>query len=392
MNDKEPHDLTDPLQSDSLQKHNFLAIAAYQIMVRIGWIFKTESIIMPAALDSLGASGFVRGFLPMFGRFGQSIPPLLIWPLLISARRQRTWLACTTMLMGIVFWGMSLLWLTGWHERGGRVPQALFLVLYGLFFVTVGINQLTFSSLIGKLIRVHTRGRLMLVANTLGAVCAVTCAWILLKQWLGEDAANFGAIFVVRTFREDADFRLVAIISGLFGMSMTLFPHYQTLARGRLELGFVDLLPWVIAQNIGVALFSIPAGAVADRLGNRAVLRAVLLLLTVAPLGAMFFSLQPAYGKTGFMGVFFLLGLTPVTMRILSNYTLEFTTVEHQPRYLAAQRLSMAAPVIVSSTLLGLALDHLGFEVVFALVIGCLGLAWYLTFRVHEPRQSGKSD
>ena len=86
MSDNEPRDAIDPLDSDSLHQRNFLATVSYQIMVRVGWIFKTESIIMPAALDSLGASGFIRGFLPMFGRFGQSIPPLLIWPLLISAR------------------------------------------------------------------------------------------------------------------------------------------------------------------------------------------------------------------------------------------------------------------------------------------------------------------
>ena len=104
-------------------------------------------------------------------------------------------------------------------------------------------------------------------------------------------------------------------------------------------------------------------------------------------MAALIFSRQPDFGKTGFMLVFFLLGLTPVTMRILTNYTLEFTTVEHQPRYLAAQKLSMAAPVIISSTLLGLMLDFLGFEVVFGFVIGCLTLAWYLTFRLHEPRK-----
>ncbi|MGI9518610.1 MAG: MFS transporter, partial [Pirellulaceae bacterium] len=424
--ENEPDETPDPLQSDSLQKRNFLAISAYQVMLRIGWIFKTESIIVPAALDSLGASGFVRGFLPMFGRFGQSVPPLLIWPLLISARRQRNWLAVTTLLMGLLFWALSALWHFGWHERGDWIPQAIFLVLYGLFFMTVGVNQLTLSSLIGKLIRVHTRGRLMLVANTLGAACSVTAAWFLLQRWLGQGEANFAAIFgmsgscflisavltyllrepvnrrarkherfhlqdvladVVRTFREDANFRLLAVISGLCGMSMTLLPHYQTLARERLDLGFSDLLPWVIAQNIGVALFSIPAGAVADRLGNRVVLRVILLLLTLAPIAALFFSTQPAVGKTGFMGVFFLLGLTPVTMRILSNYTLEFTTVEHQPRYLAAQKLSMAAPVIFTSTILGLTLDFLGFELVFCLVIACLALAWYLTFRVHEPRE-----
>ena len=45
-------------------RRNFSLIAVYQVVVRTGWIFKTESIIMPAVLDVLGGSAWLRGCLP----------------------------------------------------------------------------------------------------------------------------------------------------------------------------------------------------------------------------------------------------------------------------------------------------------------------------------------
>ncbi|MCP4078727.1 MAG: MFS transporter [Planctomycetaceae bacterium] len=188
------------------------------------------------------------------------------------------------------------------------------------------------------------------------------------------------------TFVGDRHFRVLLIISGLFGLSMTLMPHYQSLGRSRLHLGFEDLLPWLIIQNIGVAVFSVPVGSVADRLGNRAALRLVMSILIAAPILALFFSQWGVLGRTGFMGVYFLLGLMPVTMRVLANYSLEFTEQENHPRYLVTQSIAMAVPVILTSALVGFLIDRLGYDWVFGGVVGCMIIAWCLTFRLHEPR------
>ncbi len=92
----------------------------------------------------------------------------------------------------------------------------------------------------------------------------------------------FGEVW--QTCSEDRQFRILVIISALFGLSMTLMPHYQNLARVRLDLGFSELLPWLIIQNLGVAVFSVPVGSIADRIGNRAALRMVLSFLIAAPI------------------------------------------------------------------------------------------------------------
>ncbi len=406
-----------------LEHRNFVSITVYQILLRVGWIFKTESVIIPAALDSMGGAGWVRGCLPMLNRMGQSLPPLLAWPLVKSARFQKSWLLTTTFAMGLLFFMLAGLWVTDFHQQG-RAAQLVFLMVYGLFFVATGINQLTLSSLMGKLIRADLRGRLMLAANTLGCLFSISCAWLVLRHWLRAEEANFGAIFgtsgllflvaaassifireplqtrespqayhlpsifgdVWKTIAHDRQFRVLVLISGLFGFSMTLMPHYQNLARIRLGLGFSDLLPWLIIQNLGVAVFSVPVGSMADRIGNRVALRWVLAFLIAAPVLALTCSHLPSLGRAGFMVVYFLLGLMPVTMRILSNYSLEFTSVEHQPRYLATQSIAMAVPVILSSALIGFLLDEWGYDWVFGAVILFMILGWILTFRVHEPR------
>ena len=46
------------------EKRNLVVFAANQIFMRLGWIFKTESVVMPGFIDVYTLSGFIRGLLP----------------------------------------------------------------------------------------------------------------------------------------------------------------------------------------------------------------------------------------------------------------------------------------------------------------------------------------
>ena len=59
------------------ERRNFWILVIYQVVLRAGWIFKTESVVMPHAADALDPSGLARGWLPLLNRFGQSVPPVL---------------------------------------------------------------------------------------------------------------------------------------------------------------------------------------------------------------------------------------------------------------------------------------------------------------------------
>jgi MFS family permease len=190
-----------------------------------------------------------------------------------------------------------------------------------------------------------------------------------------------------KTFKTDRNFRRLAVIAALFGMYLTLFPHYQRLGRDRLELGLSALVPWVLAQNIGAALFSIPAGWLADRYGNRLVIQLTMVVLCIAPALALVISWSAELEPGWFTVVFGLLGLTPVAMRILNNYTLEIASHDEHPKYLSTLAFAIAAPPILLSPLIGALIDAFGFELIFAIVAGCVFLGWLMAFTLMEPRK-----
>ena len=408
--------------------HNFRLSALYMMFMRTGWIFKTDSIIMPAVRDVIGGAGWLRGCLPVLNRFGQSVPPLLASDHVRNTQCKKVGLFSTTLSMGICFWALALVWAITSGRKSWWLP-ILFLVIYGVFFSLTGINQLLLNTISGKLIRVDRRGRLALVGTVIGATTAVICAWSLLTLWLVDESASGGAqsnfvmifaftgtMFVaaaivalflreqpdsfggdrrrgkdllwaaVSTIKHDRNFLKVTIIAAMFGMYLTLLPHYQRLGRDRLDLGLSALIPWVLAQNIGAAIFSVPAGWIADRLGNRLVIQWMMLILCVAPILALCLARMEDVGQPWFTLVFCLLGLMPVTMRFLNNYTLEATSNSEHPRYLSTLSIAIAIPTILLSPLFGAMIDWVGFEFVFLIVVMCGFCGWLLAFTIEEPR------
>ncbi len=406
---------------------NFGLISLYQVLLRVGWIFKTESIIMPAVIDLIGGGGWLRGFLPMFNRLGQSIPPLFASSFVRRQQLKKRTLFVSAGVMGACFLFLSFVWATD-SLRSSRWLPVIFLTAYAIFFSCVGINQLTLGTLTGKLIPVRRRGLLVLFATVLGSTIAISCAWFVLRRWIGEENGNFvrifgftGTAFVIaallslflrepavaatdpnrespaqlltgvgKALKEDGNFRRLCFAAGLFGMSITLFPHYQALARGHLDLPLTALVPWVIAQNAGAGFFSIPAGGFADRHGNRIVLRCCLLALCMAPVLAMLLARFSTDGQNSFWIVFVLVGLTPVTMRTFNNYTLEITDTDNHPRYLSTLNLCMAGPAIFTSILFGWSVDLFGYVPLFTAVASMVLLAWWISGRLDEPRKANE--
>jgi hypothetical protein len=400
---------------------NFWILVVYQVVLRAGWIFKTESVVMPHAADALDPSGLARGWLPLLNRFGQSVPPVLAARQVKNSPKKQWAFMGTTAAMTLCFAGLTGLWIMPGATEFELSP-IIYLVLYALFFAAIGINQLAFNTIQGKLIRPTRRGRLLMVADFVGASTAVVCAVLLLAQWLHEDHADYAAIFgfttclfavasamswllveerddhyepyrgvthvfaaAWRTWAEDANFRRLAIVSALFSTTLVLFPHYQALARERLGLGTTWLVWWVVAQNAGTALFSLLTGPIADRFGNRLALWIVTLLICAGPLAALVAVYFPELGKAAFPLVFLFVGLTPVAQKTFNNYTLEITEPEHHPRYLSTLSLSMALPIF-ASPLVSPLINAFGFEAVYFGVVGLLLLGWLMSFGLIEPR------
>ncbi len=417
------HDAADIVANE---KRNILSLSLHFVCLRLGWIFKTETVIMPAFLDTIAGAGWLRGCLPVLNRIGSSLPPLLYAPRLRNAGRKKWTLMGATLLMALPFFVLAVTWFSiDQSRRPGWLP-VLFLTCYTICFVGTGLNRLAFATVQGKLIRDNRRGRLMLISGLLGSLVAVTCSVILFPRWLGLPDHGFGWIFLVtaggfiaaglsagfiaepadvvgterprprqvfhaawRLFWDNPAFRRIAVVGMLFISVQLAFPHYQKL--GRIHLDDADeglhLMYWVVAQNIGFGVFSIVFGRIADSRGNRLAIRIQIFLLAAVPLVAILLA-SPLVRDGGrlFWIPFSFLGLTPLTCRTINNYVLELAPPSEHPRYISTLSLAMAVPFVVAP-FVGLLVDLIGFPPVFVGVSVIVALGGLMTIGMSEPRR-----
>jgi len=406
------------------ERVNLLLLATHQIVLRVGWIFKTESVIMPAFLDSIAGAGWIRGFLPVLNRFGQSLPPVFCAGYLRGMRQKKLALAAFVVLMSLPFGLLSLAWLAGGSQNRVWMPW-LFMALYGIFFVFNGLYHVSFGTVQGKLIRPARRGRLLLISTFYGSLPAMLAAWWLLDDWLKMPDGGYGYIFGFTSIcfllsgltvlllsepgddpaarnpaseprsslsdtwtalRGDRNLRRLVTVAVLFGSSLIVFPHYQSLAREELGLTGTHLMIWVITQNAAVGVFSMFVGPLADAWGNRLTLRTLVFSSAVAPLlAAVLPQLAGGVGRQLFWIVFIALGVVPLVLRILANYALEICPSDDHPRYLSTVSLCLAIPFLFSPAI-GWIVDLVGADVVFLATAALTILGGLLTFRLDEPR------
>ncbi len=421
---------------DVRESRNTLCIEGYQALVRIGWIFKTETIIMPAVLDAVVDSGLLRGLLPVLNRMGQSVPPLVLAGRLGRLPVKKWSLVRTTVAMAACFALLAVIWQP---LKRGR-PDLLafgFLTLYAAFSSANGLTQMAAASLQGKLIPAGRRGRALVASTVLGSGLAVVAAWLLLGPWLAEPdgfpkifaatAFFFACAAVVPVFIDEpadgptppddhvphhprgrrrpfadawrawrgwratlagdpAVVRLSAV-AACFSAVLILFPHYQAFARDSLGSQSASLLTWVIVQNLATAVASTVAGPVADRRGTKIVLAWLVMLSAVTPLLVTALSLLPhATASEWFWTVYAPLGLNPIALRFFTLHALELApTPAEQPRYVSLVGAALAAPFVLSP-LVGWSVDALGFRPVFVGGAAVIGLGAAMAARLPEPR------
>ena len=368
------------------------------------------------------------GLLPLILRIGQSLPQFLVAQRVARMPKKQGFFVFTGFGFAIPWLVLSAtLSLTHWS---GKVIVAVFLVLCTLHWLAVGCNHLANGTLQGKLISPEKRGRAarLFQYHRLYA-CDRSRFFTVLPRWLSESPprvmrcslgrqpfslvsqagrsasgleklpsqpegtapffSNFFSVSALLLLRYDRNFRRFAIVILLFYSIWPLFPHYTVFGKRTLGLvpaGFVTL---IIAQNASNAIGAGIMGNSADRSGNRFVLRILIFVSACMPLLAVGISRMPT-GAQFYWIIFALMGFTPVSARIVTNYTLEIAPQEKHPQYLGVMSLFQAIPLFVSP-LIGALIEEFAFEPVF---IGCgvlVLLGFLMTFRLAEPRFSQSS-
>jgi MFS family permease len=416
------------------EARNTLWLEIYQVVVRVGWIFKTETIIMPAVLDAVVDSGLLRGLLPVLNRGGQSVPPLLAAGGLARLPRKRWALVTTSLAMA----GCFAILAAAWPALAATRPDllaVLFLVVYALFSSVNGLNQLVLAALQGKLVKPGHRGRAMVVSVAVGSVLAILAAVVLLGPWLAQ-ADGFPRIFAAtagffalaaiapvfldepadevaaatssagssplaaawrhaaagaagwwRILAGDGALARLCLVASCFSAVLMLFPHYQAFARDRLGSRSADLLTWVVVQNAATGIASLVAGPFSDRRGTRIVLVWLVALSAITPLVVTALSLVAhSTAVRWFWLVYMPLGLNPISLKLFTNYSLELapSRAEH-PRYVSIVGGALAVPFLVSP-LVGLAVDGIGFRPVFLVGAAVIAAGAAVALGLPEPR------
>jgi hypothetical protein len=419
------------------ERRNTLWLEGYQIVVRVGWIFKTETIIMPAVLDAVVDSGLLRGLLPVLNRGGQSLPPLAFSAALARRPVKKWTLVRTTLAMAACFAVLAAVWAPLQAARPD-ILAVVFLVIYAAFSSANGLTQLAAAALQGKLIAPGHRGRALVVSVAVGSVLAIVAALVLLGPWLREPdgfpkifgaTAVFFALAAVapvfldepadeveprrpaggrgwaggaighawggvadwrRTLTRDRTLLRLCLVAACFSAVLMLFPHYQAFARDRLGSGLTSLLTWVVVQNASTGAVSLVAGPLADRRGTRLVLVWLVALSSLTPLVVTALSLLPhATAVRWFWIVYVPLGLNPISLKIFTNYALELAPrrVDH-PRYVSIVGAALAAPFVISP-LIGMAIDLVGFRPAFVIGAAAIAAGAVVAAGLPEPRQAG---
>ena len=400
------------------EKRNLFVFALNQILMRLGWMFKAESVVIPAFIDIYTSSGTIRGLLPLILRIGQSLPQFLVAQRVARMPKKQGFFVLTGFGFTIPWCVLSLiLGLTHWSAN---VIVAVFLVLCTVHWLMVGCNHLANGTLQGKLISPQKRGRLLAYSNVIGCSLSIGVAIYLMPRWLSESNPRYATIFGVTAgafgiaafisfwFRElpsqpeatapffkflgdallllrhDRNFRRFALVILLFYSIWPLFPHYAVFGKRTLGLASSGFVTLIVAQNASNALGAGVMGNIADRSGNRFVLRLLILISAFTPLLAVGISRMPS-GAEWYWIIFALIGFTPVSARIVTNYTLEIAPQEKHPQYLGVMSLFQAIPLFVSP-LIGALIEEFAFEPVFITCSVLVALGFLLTFRLAEPR------
>jgi hypothetical protein len=405
----------------SWDRGNLWLLAIHQIFFRLGWLFKTETVVIPALVDYVAGPAWVRGWLPVLSRLGQSLPPLLFCSKFSGISRFKWWVAYCTGAMSGVFLLAVLLWISKEQWPPAWVCPAI-LILYFAFFVANGFYQVFFGSLQGKLIPPERRGLLLQLSTFLGTIPAVVLGWLVLRKWFADPEVGFGYIFLAAAggfalsaivslvtrepktprpslpgevrgnltwsaaLAQDANLRWLLVICLFASAGWMLTPHYQAFGRARFEATPTHLTYWVITQSIAVGVFSLVAGPLADRRGNRLAMRILIFGSAASPLFALAItSLPSSWAGDWYWLVYLPLGLAPLVTRVILNYALELCEPAFHPTYQSIANLGLALP-LVFSPLFGWLIDVTSFELVFAVAAFSVLLAGGLTFRLTEPR------
>ncbi len=406
-----------------IARRNFWAWVLHQALYRVGWQFKMEATMIAGLVSYLSSSPAIIGIFSTASSIGRCAGPFLVTPWVDRSPLKKR---CVLWLWAgvVVSWGAGAVyfWLPQAEDRAAALWW--FFITYSLFFTFLGCAGVAQGALLGKIIPAGRRGSALSAAHTIcGPVnlLAILGVYSLLRSGAFPTPRNYAFSFTVTTFlfvlsglaivrahekpsdcREGSaglrarlryarkmvdtnrDYRILLLIQILLGFGGGALSFYTAYGK---QVGSIHDSNVLLATFLQVLFQSSAAaflGRVADRRGNRAVIRSLLWVEAMTPvstvLTATLFPGTPAY-----LLVYCMVGLRFPVFDVITNYLLEI--VPQEDHALALGTANTILLVTVGSPLiLGMIAGYAGYPVIMLTAAAILCAAAIAAFYLGEPR------
>jgi MFS family permease len=402
-------------------RHNVAALGADYALFVVGLAFASQSTILPAFAEYLGAPNVVIGAIPAVMTLGWFLPSLFAAGHTETLERKLPFLVRYTIWERVPFIVLAL----AAFFLADRAPALTLGLMLLMLLVVTGVGGAlmpAWMDLIGRVVPVTLRGRFFGFAN-LGASACGLAASIVTASILAAIPApvSYGLCFVCTSVCLALSFvALVVVREPASTSSAPAVPIREYLARIPALLARDPNLSWYLASrafgvvgSIGGGFYTVYAlrawdapaaqagvfttllflgqmvgntalGWLADRHGHRLV---IMLGLGATLAGNLIALAAPTLGAFG--AVFVMMGIQMAAMNVSNlNVMLEFAPEpSEQPTYVGLGT-TLVAPIAFGAPLAaGVLADGLGFLAVFAVAAVAVAVALALLIaRVRDPR------
>ncbi|MGD8859334.1 MAG: MFS transporter [Myxococcales bacterium] len=396
---------------------NFSAHLIHGLLGQTGFRIVQAPTFLPAYVYFLTGSNSVVGLARACQALGMFLTPILGATLIERRRKVMSMVFATGALMRVQLLGLAL---AGFFlgAEANVVAICIFLGLFGFF---TGMQSVTFSFLVSKVIPVDRRGRLVGLRNSLAGLTAsgvgVVGGYLIGNDVLGNGYAtvflvsfaltalglmslllmrepdsvqvkpqqNLGARLreLPALLREDPDYRGYVMARALGVTGRMAVPYYVLYAGTVIDLGGAEMGWLTGAFLVSQTGSNLVWGFIADRQGFRNVLAWALATWVAATMVLMY---APSFGviALGFVGLG--AGLGGFQMGCV-NLVLEFGDAANRPMRIAVaqsgeQMISVAAPLLG-----GLLAEAFSYQHVFWVAASTQMVALAITLlKVRDPR------
>ena len=404
---------------DAALPRNFSAHLLHGMFGQTGFRLIQAPTFLPAYVFSLSGSSTMVGLARTCQAVGTLLTPMLGASLIEHRKRVLPMVFGTGLAMRLSVLGMALagFWL---GTQANLIAICVCMALYGLF---TGMQSVTFSFLISKVIPVERRGAMGGARSAIGGMVASSVGflggYIVDRRWLGN---GYASVFLVAfafamlglcvmlimrepespevrvqqnlrarlrdvpdLLRGDSGYRGYVLARALGAGGRMAFPYYAIYAGERMHLSGTGLGSLTFAFLTAQTLSNIAWGLLADRRGFRTVL-ALALSLWIGSLFVLMSAADLTVVAIAFVGLGAGMGGFEQSC---TNLVLEFGKREDLPMRIAVAQTAEQAVTVVAPLLGGVLIETLSsYQPMFLLtaLVQCAALAVTL-LKVEDPRR-----